>query len=83
MGRKRPDNAEWRMELRLRRLLKKLFYKIAVFLVKVIVIVLVLYFIWMTILYLGKKDFVLFIFDVTVDTGKFVLTRLQNNTMVS
>ena len=84
MGRRKPiDDAEWKMELRLRRWLKKSFYRLAVFLIKVAVILFILYFIWYFILYVGGKDFVLFIVDVTVDTGKFVLTRLQNNTMGS
>ena len=80
---KRVDDAEWKMELRLRRFLKKLFYRLTILLIKVSAVVFVLYLIWYLISYFGGKDFVLFIIDVTADTGKFVLTRLQNNTVAN
>ena len=80
---KRVDDAEWKMELRLRRFLKKLFYRLTILLIKVSAVVFVLYLIWYLISYFGGKDFVLFIIDVTADTGKFLLTRLQNNTVAN
>ena len=80
---KHVDDAEWKMELRLRRFFKKLLYRLAIFLIKVTTIVLILYIIWYLISYFGGRDFVLFIIDVTADTGKFVLTRLQNNTVAN
>ena len=40
---KRVDDAEWKMELRLRRFLKKIFYRLTIFLIKVAAIVLILY----------------------------------------
>ena len=74
---RKKEEFEWKIEKRLRKWLANTTITILIFFVKIILIVLGILFL---IYALNLQDFVLFVIDVSKQTGEFVLSKTFNVT---